>query len=311
MTKISERIGFIYVIHNLVNDKEYVGQTIKNPAVARLMDHIYTAFTTKLNRPLYCAMRKYGLKNFTFEILWVGPESQLNAAEKRFVRSRKTFIDTGWGYNLTTGGGQFRMSKRSILKLRTSLLKYYEDPQARARLSSIQRKYHLDNPEFAMRRGRTGKITPRRVRRKIASTLKTVWQDPTMRMTQAERCRLQWLDPEFRRKQEATRAVSSLDPDHLARVGKAARKRSKRPEFLEHLREGAQNRWETCSPDARLAHGAAQKAKWTPETRHAASRKTTKAWSKLPKSEKSRRSELGRQMAKSRARLVNGQFGGG
>ena len=57
-----ERQGEIYVIHNLVNDKEYAGQTVKGYLV-RFAGHI-KAMHSGNTRPLYCAMRacwrKYG-----------------------------------------------------------------------------------------------------------------------------------------------------------------------------------------------------------------------------------------------------------
>ena len=114
---MKERWGWIYVLHCLVNDKEYVGQTIQKYAEYRWDAHAYSAFVRMDRRPLYSAIRKYGLENFTAEVLWHGPESGLNAAERRFIRQRKTFIDGGWGYNLTTGGGVHQVSKRTICKL--------------------------------------------------------------------------------------------------------------------------------------------------------------------------------------------------
>ncbi len=117
---MKERQGSVYVLHNLVDDKEYVGQTIKQPASLRWDGHLYLAFVKKDRRPLYCAMRRDGLESFTAEVIWVGPESKLNTAERRFIRQRKTFGDSGWGYNLTTGGDHFKLSKRSIRKMRNT-----------------------------------------------------------------------------------------------------------------------------------------------------------------------------------------------
>jgi hypothetical protein len=101
-TKI--RYGWIYVLRCVINDKEYVGQTIERRAEIRWRAHVRSAFVAKVKRPLYASMRMYGLENFVGEVLWYGPESKLNSFERKFIRERKTCIDDGWGFNLTRGG---------------------------------------------------------------------------------------------------------------------------------------------------------------------------------------------------------------
>ena len=118
----TERQGEVYVIRNLLNDKEYVGQTVRSTYV-RVLEHIKQAFVYNNQKPLYKAMRRDQWKNFNVDVLWCGPESKLNAAEIHFVRQRKTFIDWGMGYNLTTGGGQCKVSKYTIRKLRRAMRK--------------------------------------------------------------------------------------------------------------------------------------------------------------------------------------------
>ena len=127
-----ERIGFIYILICLVNGKAYVGQTIKTRPEIRWAQHVKSAFVHYNERPLYRAMRKYGLKNFAAEVLWTGCESRLNAMERRFIQLHCTFIDDGWGYNLTTGGDHFRMSRRTRRKLsRIMLMAYVNNPMLR------------------------------------------------------------------------------------------------------------------------------------------------------------------------------------
>ena len=64
-------MNYIYCFTNLINNKKYIGSTTQNPNI-RFNQHIYNAThenAHQYNYPLYSAMRKYGLKNFTFEIL--------------------------------------------------------------------------------------------------------------------------------------------------------------------------------------------------------------------------------------------------
>jgi group I intron endonuclease len=128
MAKTVERVGWVYLLVNLLNGKEYVGQTVRG-ILNRFKDHVYAAFGKKCSTPLYRAMRRDGLENFAVYELWRGSESKLNAAEKRLIRQRKTFIDFGFGYNLTTGGGGFKMSaatRRAISRRQRKLFKLPE-----------------------------------------------------------------------------------------------------------------------------------------------------------------------------------------
>ena len=175
---IIERFGLIYVLHCLVNDKEYVGQTIKL-LVQRLAGHIGDARKGD-RRPLYRAIRKYGLENFTVEVIWRGVESELNAAEKRFIRCRKTFIDDGWGYNLTTGGAQYRLSAYSRRKLARSARAQWADPVMRANhaVTNYTRQLMSDACKDRAVFGEYHSVTARaRMSRKV----KLAWKRPEVR----------------------------------------------------------------------------------------------------------------------------------
>ena len=61
----------IYKITNIINNKSYIGQTIKT-AEERWKEHKAHAFGSHpndQNKTLYKAIRKYGVENFTFEVL--------------------------------------------------------------------------------------------------------------------------------------------------------------------------------------------------------------------------------------------------
>lgn len=90
----------IYIISNQVNQKQYVGQSIH--IEARWKQHIYIA----LNMPneqtkLYNAIRKYGINNFTFELLEECPVELLDEREKYYISYYNTYVN---GYNMTNGG---------------------------------------------------------------------------------------------------------------------------------------------------------------------------------------------------------------
>ena len=86
----------IYKITNKINNKCYIGQTIKT-AEERWKEHQTHAFGTHendVNKTLYKAIRKYGLENFTFEVLQDNIETyeQLDKAEIYWIDFYNSFV---------------------------------------------------------------------------------------------------------------------------------------------------------------------------------------------------------------------------
>ena len=118
----------IYKITNKINNKCYIGQTIKN-AEERWREHQAHAFGTHpndVNKTLYKAIRKYGLENFTFEVLQDNIETyeQLDKAEIYWIDFYNSFIK---GYNETFGGQQYH----KILPNKEIIEDYYKTKSAR------------------------------------------------------------------------------------------------------------------------------------------------------------------------------------
>jgi group I intron endonuclease len=92
------QIMLIYKITNLISGKEYIGQAISHTHMSRRW-HYHRQFGL-----LGKAIRKYGLENFTFEVLLdnVKDHGTLDLLEKRLIRVRNTTIPDG--YNVTFGG---------------------------------------------------------------------------------------------------------------------------------------------------------------------------------------------------------------
>lgn len=92
----------IYKITNLINNHSYIGQS-RNIEV-RWKKHIYE--TSNPDYPQYYytihkAFRKYGVKNFSFEIIEECSEELLNEREIYWIAYYNTYND---GYNDTLGG---------------------------------------------------------------------------------------------------------------------------------------------------------------------------------------------------------------
>lgn len=79
----------IYMFTNKINGKKYIGSTIVE-VNKRYNQHIYNAThpeAHQYNYPLYQAIRKYGLENFSFEVLLTieCEEEQIRQLEKDFI----------------------------------------------------------------------------------------------------------------------------------------------------------------------------------------------------------------------------------
>lgn len=101
-------IFFIYQYTNKINNKKYIGQT--NNFQRRINEHKSCSFNSKsanYNDKIHQAIRKYGLDNFTIEILEtinnVNNYELVNEREAYWIKEKKALI-TQWGYNILEGG---------------------------------------------------------------------------------------------------------------------------------------------------------------------------------------------------------------
>lgn len=92
----------IYKITNLINGHSYIGQSVN--IEQRWSREKYIAFTPTekgYEMTISEAFRKYGLKNFAFEILEECSISELNEKEQYYIKKYDTYKN---GYNSTLGG---------------------------------------------------------------------------------------------------------------------------------------------------------------------------------------------------------------
>lgn len=87
----------IYRITNDLNGKHYIG--LSKHIFRRWKEHSY--LIPKSDKPLYRAIRKYGIENFSFHIVEECPAYKLSEREIYWTDKYKSFTD---GYNVTSGG---------------------------------------------------------------------------------------------------------------------------------------------------------------------------------------------------------------
>ena len=90
----------IYKITNKINHKCYIGQSVN--INKRWNAHINQFNNIDVyNYPLYRAFRKYGLENFSFEVIETCPRDKLNEREKYWIQYYDSCCN---GYNQNLGG---------------------------------------------------------------------------------------------------------------------------------------------------------------------------------------------------------------
>lgn len=95
---------YIYLIHNILNNKVYVGKT--NDPPHRWRKHLETAGSDRERERYYIhrAIAKYGVDNFVFCILQqLDNENDQNLAEQYWIKFFNS-KNNKYGYNLTDGG---------------------------------------------------------------------------------------------------------------------------------------------------------------------------------------------------------------
>lgn len=91
----------IYKITNQLTQEAYIGQS--TDISRRFSDHAKSgigAVEVSLNNKLYANMKKYGLQNFSFEIIEECPREELNEKEKYYIQVYNT---DKFGYNIMQG----------------------------------------------------------------------------------------------------------------------------------------------------------------------------------------------------------------
>lgn len=110
-------LGVIYVITNMVNQKQYVGQTVSHKlntkkyrpfgCQKRLKQHTSDAVCNTKKHQCTClnnAIRKYGRENFKIEVIEYCLPDDANELEIRYIKQYNSIAPSG--YNLSEGGGK-------------------------------------------------------------------------------------------------------------------------------------------------------------------------------------------------------------
>lgn len=131
----------IYLITNLLDGKQYVGQTTKG-YMQRWKSHCRYANRRKQNRLspqlIDTVIDKYGIENFKIELLETVPFEQKDTKEQFYIRKYDTYNN---GYNLTIGGDYNPMLDDKIKKHHLDVMR---SETVRFKMSSSVKKAYTD-----------------------------------------------------------------------------------------------------------------------------------------------------------------------
>lgn len=123
----------VYKITNTINNKCYIGQS-KNIQL-RWKRHKENPLDTR-HYPLYRAFSKYGIDNFSFEVLKECSEKDLDRLEIEYISIYDSYNN---GYNQTIGGKGKEIPEPEDIKNIKEILKNSETP-----ISDIAKDFSLD-----------------------------------------------------------------------------------------------------------------------------------------------------------------------
>ena len=133
----------IYKITNKINNKIYIGKTIRS-LNTRWQEHIRDS--RNYNTPLYLAMRKYGLENFSIEIIQddITSVEQLNSLEQYYIQLYNSASHEN-GYNVALGGNGGRVTSKLTEEDINQIIKILSDSESLLSYSEIGKKFNISS----------------------------------------------------------------------------------------------------------------------------------------------------------------------
>ena len=131
--------GYIYRITNIVNGKQYIGQTARKDPHHRIKQHFFHS-RNSVDLVSFAA-QKYGVKSFVWDILiCCTTQSDLDFWEKHFIAFYNTLAPVG--YNLRIGGKTFcTLSSEARQKISKALKGKPKTKLHRQRMSQIRKGF--------------------------------------------------------------------------------------------------------------------------------------------------------------------------
>lgn len=124
----------IYKIENLINGHCYIGQSVD---IKRRWRQHRTDYKI-IDYPLYLAFRKYGLENFSFEIIEECSSDLLNEREIYWIKYYNSYQE---GYNQTQGGNSYKAWIKINDEQLTEIISYLQNTDISQQ--ELAKMYHV------------------------------------------------------------------------------------------------------------------------------------------------------------------------
>lgn len=133
-------MAYIYKITNHVNGKCYIGKTEREIAL-RFKEHLAESKASRAkDRPLYRAINKYGIENFTISLIEETDDPETR--EVFWIAHYNTY--SGSGYNATIGGEGSKYLDYDLM------LKYYLDNKDIKPVSQMAKEINVDYKNYCL-----------------------------------------------------------------------------------------------------------------------------------------------------------------
>lgn len=224
--------GVIYLITNLVNGKQYIGQTTNDKPVGRWKGHIDSSIKNSKNI-LHMALRKYGVNNFTFEVIYTCfNQEYLDEAEDVFIELYGTLSPRG--YNMRHGGRGGKHSPELSKKM--SLIR--SKPEVIERMSAAATKA-MNDPIIAARHLKACIEAWENEELREIQRIHALDQhsDPIKKERHREGCIRGNASPEVKTKRSRSATAAHARPSTKIKFKEAAKRASNTPEEIKRRRE--------------------------------------------------------------------------
>jgi len=114
-------MGYIYKIKNKIDNKIYIGQTTQD-LETRWKGHLRNSSNC---RYLKSAFKKYGIKNFDFQLVCITFDNQLDDMEIKYIEQYNCLVPNG--YNIRLGGNSGKHHEDTKRKIGETLKTKYKN----------------------------------------------------------------------------------------------------------------------------------------------------------------------------------------
>jgi group I intron endonuclease len=249
-------LGYVYLITNIVNGKQYVGYTTQTIR-ARWVQH-KSAAKCGSSTVLHKAIRKHGPGNFRLDTIEIvdGTITELKETEVRQIAAHGCVVPRG--YNLTHGGEgvdflvtEVRQRHLAGVRARSANPVWQKNVTEAGRRRASDPQWQQNHAAAALRR----KADPK-WQEKHAEHLRRMHADLSWQKANAEGARKRSANPEWRHNVAEAALRRAADPKCQKKLVEGCRRRSANSDYRQKLMRGIRQRSEDPTWKVSLLKGA-------------------------------------------------------